>query len=186
MAALDTINFFIWLIPTLVFFLEAGIIVSMIHVFFFRKGFFYEFYKENGDKLIWAGFGIALISLLGSLFYSEVLNYDPCELCWYQRIFMYPLVVILGMAGIRKDNRAVIYALPLAVLGLAVASYHYFQQVFFHLGITESVRNCGLGETSCNYVYLLWYNHTTIPMMALTAFAAIVLLLLAAYKQRNK
>ena len=189
MESLDVIIFFSWLIPTLVLFLEAALIIGLgaaLANFLLGTSFLKDFYNENRERVIWFGFSVALISMLGSLFYSEILKFDPCRLCWYQRIFMYPLVVILGVAAARKDRKIGFYAIPLAVIGGMVALYHYAQQVLFHLGIIKTVINCGLQDFSCSYVYKIWYGHITIPMMALTGFVAITVLLVIALKSEKK
>ena len=176
-------SFTAWLIPTLVVLVQAGMLLSLFHIVFFRKGFFYQAYLENKHLLLWMAFSIALAGTLGSLFYSEVLNYAPCSLCWYQRIFLYPLVVLLGIAAWTKDDKIGKYAIPTAAIGLVIALVHYAEQLLYKVGIVADVINCGLENVSCNYVYLDWYSYVTIPAMSVTAFAAIIIILALAMKK---
>lgn len=116
-------------------------------------------------------FIISLTATLGSLFYSEILGYTPCKLCWFQRIFMYPLPIIFGIALKKKDLRIKHYIIPLAVIGALIAAYHYSVQVF------QFTTTCGANsEVPCNVVYSFELGYITIPMMALTAFILIIIL----------
>ncbi len=79
---------------------------------------------------------IALLATLGSIFFGEARNEPPCSLCWYQRILMFPLAIILGIAAFRRAHRIVLYALPLACLGFLIAIYHVFSIKFWHLSLS--------------------------------------------------
>lgn len=117
-------------------------------------------------------FIISLIATSGSLFYSEILGYTPCKLCWLQRIFMYPLPIIFGIALRKKDFRIKDYAIPLAVIGALIAAYHYSVQAF------QFTTSCGTNsEIPCNLVFSFELGYITIPMMALTAFILIIVLM---------
>ncbi|MCE7793531.1 disulfide oxidoreductase [Salipaludibacillus sp. CUR1] len=117
--------------------------------------------------------GIAFISTLGSLYFSEVQNFIPCELCWVQRIFMYPLVITLGIAVVKKDARQAFYTLPLSVIGMGTAIYHYLlQKVPFLSGAAEA---CGI--IPCNYQYINYFGFITIPFLAFAAFLLISLIM---------
>jgi len=119
-------------------------------------------------------FLVALVATLGSLTYSEILGYDPCKLCWLQRIFMYPQVILLGMALWKKDDKITDYSLVLSVIGGFIALYHYLLQ----LGIAPAVPCSAVGySTTCSKQFVLEYGYITIPMMALSAFILITLLL---------
>ena len=121
--------------------------------------------------LLYIAWIIALLSVVGSLFFSEVMQLPPCVLCWYQRIAMYPLVLIIGTAIILRDSRVKVYALPLAFLGFATAVYH---NLIYYGFIPESITPCTEG-VPCNAVQIEWIGFITIPLMGLGAFAAIVL-----------
>ena len=184
MALVDFINFVMWLLPTLTFFTHVGLVATLAHVLFYRKGFFYELYRENKDKLLWMAFTVALVSTLGSLFYSDVLSWDPCKLCWYQRIFMYPFVIILGIAAWKRDWNVAVYALPVLAVGAAIAVYHYGLQLMAKFyGVKIS---CGVEGIQCDYVYSFFHGYVTVPMMALTAFVAIGLLVYLARVSNGK
>ncbi|OGH88302.1 MAG: hypothetical protein A3J93_01955 [Candidatus Magasanikbacteria bacterium RIFOXYC2_FULL_42_28] len=108
------------------------------------------------------------IATLGSLFYSEIAGYEPCKLCWAQRIFMYPQVILLITAFAKKRAGAMLaYTLPLSVIGGLIAIYHYLLQ----LGVVSGVA-CGVVgySVSCAQKFVLTYGYITIPLMAVTAF----------------
>ncbi len=128
-------------------------------------------------------FGPALAALLGSLYFSEIAGFVPCELCWYQRILMYPLTVIILVGVFNADRLLPRYVLPLSLTGMGVSSYHYLLQnnVFAEEGV------CSFG-VSCSLRYVNIAGFITIPFMALTAFTMITLLMLAAswaYRQAD-
>ncbi|MEN9613983.1 MAG: hypothetical protein RLZZ347_290 [Candidatus Parcubacteria bacterium] len=116
-------------------------------------------------------FFVALTATFGSLFYSDVLGYAPCKLCWFQRICMYPQVILLGLAWWKKDKEVGKYSLALSAIGLVLAIYHYYLQ----LGGNPLVP-CGVVgySVSCSQRFVLEYGYITIPMMALTGFALIL------------
>ena len=116
---------------------------------------------------------IALVGVVGTLFFSEVMLLPPCVLCWYQRIALYPLVFIIGVGIIMRDSRMKYYALPLAVCGLLISIYHNL--LYFGL-IPESITPCVEG-ISCTSKQIEWLGFITIPLMALAGFAGIVLCL---------
>ncbi len=116
---------------------------------------------------------VAAISTLGSLFFSDVMDLPPCALCWYQRVFMFPLVIILVSGLFPLDKKITRYALPLAVCGWAVAFYHYLLYSGF---IPERIQPCRQG-VSCTETYLDLFGFLTIPMLSLLAFSIIIVLL---------
>jgi disulfide bond formation protein DsbB len=111
----------------------------------------------------------SLVATLGSLFFSEVMRFPPCTLCWYQRVCMYPLVAVSTVGLLRRDRAAPLYAWPLALAGLGVAIYHNL--LYYHL-IPESIVPCTTG-VSCTSRQVEWLGFVTIPLMSLTAFAMI-------------
>lgn len=111
----------------------------------------------------------ALIATLGSLYFSEVLHFIPCTLCWYQRIFMYPLAIILGVAFYRNDYGIFRYTLPLSIIGMLISGYHIALQKVPYL---QQFEMCKSG-VPCSKDYLNWLGFITIPMMAFTAFVII-------------
>jgi disulfide bond formation protein DsbB len=120
-----------------------------------------------------AAFAVALVATGGSLYYSEVVGFVPCSLCWYQRIAMYPIVAILGLSLFRRDSVAAApYALLLAGVGLVIALYHVTIQFLPSLDVGV----CAAG-VSCTGRYLAVFGFVSIPVMAASAFALIVALL---------
>lgn len=134
---------------------------------------------ENLLLLIWA---VAFIALTGSLFYSEVMGYTPCELCWFQRILMYPLVVIYGAAAVKKDLSIALPGLILSGIGMFVSSYHYLVQ---KLPVLEEAGGaCGL--VPCNLTYVNYFGFITISFLAGIAFIVIFVLHLILLKQQRE
>ena len=127
-----------------------------------------------GGSWRWLAFAVASAATAGSLIYSEVIGFEPCELCWYQRITMYPMVAIFGVDLLGEKARARRYALPLAVTGLAISTYHYLVQVF----PSAEGGVCGTG-VSCAARYVEEFGFVSIPFMAGAAFALIIAILLA-------
>ena len=111
----------------------------------------------------------SLLAMLGSLFFSEVMRLPPCVLCWYQRIFMYPLVMVTTIGLLWRDPGALRYAWPLAVGGLVIAVYHNL--LYYHL-IPESITPCTTG-VSCTDRQIEWLGFITIPLLSLAAFTLI-------------
>lgn len=120
-------------------------------------------------------FSVALVATLGSLFYSEIAGYTPCKLCWYQRILMYPQVLLFGLAYIKKDKHLTDYTSLLSFLGTGIALYHYLLQ----RGTIKEVIPCStVGySVSCAEKFVMTYGYITIPMMSLSAFLLIFLLM---------
>lgn len=111
-------------------------------------------------------FFISFTSLLGSLYFSEIKKFFPCELCWYQRILMYPLVVLFFISVVLKKKDVFVYTLPLTILGMIISFYHYSIQksLFF-----ETKNSCTIGS-ACNVEYINWFGFVTIPLLAFFAF----------------
>jgi disulfide bond formation protein DsbB len=117
---------------------------------------------------------LAGVSMAGSLFFSEVMGFAPCLLCWYQRICLFPLVLVLAVGLFPLDRSVVKYALPLAVVGWGIAAYHNL----VHAGIIpESLAPCSQG-VSCTEEYIEWLGFLSIPMLSLLSFSAIAILLI--------
>ncbi len=134
--------------------------------------------SENGLYLAWA---IALASLVGSLYFSEVMGIVPCILCWFQRIAMYPLVAIIAVGIIRKDNNVSAYVLPLSIIGAIVALY---QNLLIWGVISENLAPCTLG-VSCVTQNLVVLNFITIPLLSLVSFVLITILMAVHWKYNH-
>ena len=127
-------------------------------------------------------FLVSATATLGSLYFSEILKLPPCVLCWYQRIFMYPIAFISGIALYRKGKSWAWYVLPLALIGLAVAIYH---NLLYYGILPESIQPCTLG-VSCTTRQLDLLGFISIPLMSLAAFVLISLSSLLYIKMQKK
>ena len=124
---------------------------------------------------------IAAVATAGSLYYSEVAGYPPCEMCWYQRICMYALVPVLAVAVARRDRWGGWYGLPLALAGLGLSVYHYQLQLFPGQGSTCDVAN------PCTYQWVDSFGFVSIPFMAGCGFIGVAgLAVLSLRSARNK
>ncbi|MCA1321443.1 disulfide bond formation protein B [Bacillus tianshenii] len=130
-------------------------------------------HSKKIENLLLTASVVALVAALGSLYFSEILLYIPCELCWYQRILMYPLVIILGIAAVKKDAGIATYVLPLSIIGGAISSYHYLVQKVDFIG--ENSVSCGV--VPCTGQYINWLGFITIPFLALIGFTLITIIL---------
>lgn len=112
---------------------------------------------------------ITTTCMLGSLYFSEVVNYVPCRLCWYQRIMMYPLAIILIIASLRRDSKIGWYAVPLATIGASISTYHWFLERFPNLdaGVCDV-------QVPCEFVWFENFGFVTLPFMAFTGFLAVI------------
>lgn len=122
---------------------------------------------------LYAAWLVALASMLGSLYFSEVRHLVPCVMCWYQRTMMYPLVVILAIASYRQDMTIRRYVVPLSGLGMAVAFYQVLEQHIPGFGVSGA---CQLA-VPCNVIHIDWLGFITLPLLSMVAFGAITLLL---------
>jgi disulfide bond formation protein DsbB len=137
---------------------------------------------ETAWRLVFGVWVIAALSTLGALFFSEVMQLPPCALCWYQRIFIFPLVLLLPMGLLPFDPRVVRYALPLVVVGTL---FSLFQLLLIYGVIPESVQPCSQG-VSCKEVQIQWLGFLSIPLLSFVAFVVMNALLIAAHLRSSK
>ena len=131
---------------------------------------------------LWLAFVVAAIATGGSLFFSEIAHFVPCELCWYQRICMYPLSIATLLMALFDDPRAARYLLPLPVVGAGVSVYHLLVE---NRVVGESTTCSISAPGGCGVKWINEFGYVTIPTLALTAFALVfAFLLLAAYEPR--
>jgi len=135
-----------------------------------------------GWTLIFSAWLIATVSTLGALFLGEVMGYAPCVLCWYQRIAMFPLVLVLAAGLFPFDPRVVRYALPLALTGLGLALFHL---ALIAGWIPESIKPCQQG-VPCSNVTVVWFGFVTIPLLSVLSFSLVVALLLTTHFKGSK
>jgi len=125
---------------------------------------------------------VAGVSTLGSLFFSYVMEFAPCVLCWYQRVFLFPLVLILAVGLFPFDRKVVKFALPLAIAGWVTALYH---NLLYTGIIPESIQPCSKG-VSCTEEYIELFGFLTIPMLSLLSFSTIAALLIVLKRMASK
>lgn len=125
--------------------------------------------KDSRESLIFIAWAVSVIAMFGSLYFSEIRQYEPCELCWYQRILMYPFVIILGIATIKKDYQISFYTMILSIIGAGISLYHYGIQKLSLLA--DIAPACG--RVPCTGAYINWFGFVTIPFLALIAFIII-------------
>lgn len=164
-----------------------------------KPPFWNKLHKHFNKHGVLYGFSVALLATAGSLWLSEIAGITPCLMCWYQRVAMYPLVVVLG-AGLYKQTKPRLPGLILSITGLVIASYHYlvqranFWQVdnlnpaqqaitsfFEFFGLTLQAPGCAV-DASCSVMHLGYWGFYSIPLLALVSFFAITVALLL-YKQ---
>nr|WP_255551467.1 disulfide oxidoreductase [Fictibacillus sp. 5RED26] len=123
----------------------------------------------------------SIVSMVGSLFFSEVMKFVPCNFCWYQRILMYPLVILLGVAFYQQDHKVTRYVLPLSIMGIIVSGYHYALQ---KIPALKAFEVCTSG-IPCSGQYINWLGFITIPLLAFVGFTTITICMLWMRKQSN-
>ncbi len=133
---------------------------------------------------LWLAFCVSGTATAGSLFLSEVAHFVPCELCWFQRIFMYPLAILTLLLAVWNDHRAARYLLPLPVLGAGVAVYH----LLVENQVVEQAQSCLVSAPGgCATKWINEFGYVTIPTLALTAFLlTFAFLLFAVFDVRDE
>lgn len=121
---------------------------------------------------LWGAFVVAAIATGGSLFYSQVAHFVPCEFCWFQRVLMYPLSILTLLIAVRGDNRAARYLLPLPIVGAGTSIYH----MLIERGVVEEPKACTIDNPGCsiNWISNHSFGYLTIPTLALTAFLLLI------------
>lgn len=150
---------FFTLVSNLVFF---GILATMA----FNKRFRACIVGFLDKYILHVLFTLTASAVVGSLVYSNIIGFPPCELCWTQRMLMYPQALVFLMAMYWKDTAVVKYVLPLSILGVIIAFYHSLA----HWGFNSAILDCTAVGGDCAKVYVLEYGYITIPFMSLTVF----------------
>ena len=172
----ETVQVFSALLATLA---ALGALVVFIAVFL----------GARGDVLLagirevahWLAFSVAAAAMIGSLYFSEVAEYVPCKLCWYQRIAMYSLAVILLVAAVKRDHGITKYALPLAFIGAGISTYHYLLEWF--PSIETDV--CSI-DVPCTTIWFREFGFATLSFMALSGFLLIIALMVALQTRKEQ
>ena len=121
---------------------------------------------------LWGAFVVAAVATGGSLFYSQVAHFIPCEFCWFQRVLMYPLSILTLLIAVRGDNRAARYLIPLPVVGAGTSIYH----MLIERGVIEEPHGVPRNPGGCgtNWIINHSFGYLTIPTLALTAFLLLI------------
>lgn len=112
------------------------------------------------------------VATLGSLYFSEIADYIPCRLCWFQRIFMYPIALIAVVALVRRDRQARWYTVPFAVVGAGISLYHFL----IEQGVVADSESCTMFGPACAEVWFTEFGFVTLAFMALCGFVAIAVI----------
>lgn len=170
-------------VETLNYFLALGtLIMQIITVGFLAVYFLEKRFPDLGDisKILerhglFFGFGLSVIGLLMTLYYSEILGFEPCFLCWWQRLCLYPQILILGLAVWKKElaQPAATYSLWLSIVGVFFAAYHHVLQVF-----PAGNLPCSATGPSCAKITFIEFGYVTFPMMAIALFAMLIVIML--------
>ncbi len=166
--SLEALNFY----NTLLAILSLVALISAISLVSYRAFRGPDAVSSIGPSALWIAWVVAAVATLGSLVYSEAIHFLPCRLCWFQRIAMYPMSVILLVGAIRKEAQVRFYALPFALGGLAISIWHYLTQTFPSL---EGSSCDPLNPCSAKYVDM--FGFVSIPFMAGAGFTLIAVLL---------
>jgi disulfide bond formation protein DsbB len=140
--------------------------------------------RSNSSSLtfIFLAFLMSLVATLGSLFFSQIMNFIPCSLCWYQRIFMYPLVFLFLINLLFPDDKIFKYSFPLVLIGWSISIYH---NLLMYKIIPEDLSPCVQG-VPCSTVYINWLGFITIPLLSFFAYTIILILLIILKKEINE
>jgi len=141
-----------------------------------------ENHKEPRKTLLFIAWVASVLAMFGSLYFSEIRQYEPCELCWYQRILMYPMVVILGIATVKNDYKISLYSMFLSAIGGCISLFHYsLQKISFLADIGPAC-----GRIPCTSQYINWFGFISIPFLALIAFTIIFICSFLIFKKSKE
>ena len=146
-----------------------------------KSSFSVRFRLMSHNRYLYLAWALSLVATMGSLFLSYFMKLPPCDLCWYQRIFMFPLVMILWVGFSKEDQNIHLYSLPLIIVGLLIAIYH---NLLYYKLITPSITPCTSG-VSCTERQLDLFGFLSIPLMSLIGFLVLLTLILL-HKSNSK
>lgn len=151
---------------------------------FARRTLWVGFRDTFGPGALWTAFAVALVTVCGSLYYSEIAHFEPCKLCWFQRIALYPMVIITLVGAIRRDTNVKWYGIPVLLVGAAVSIYHYQYEWL----PKQAATFCSIdpGETPCNVTWFRQFGFMSLAYMALSSALAIITLLLMAKRDDDE
>ena len=166
---IDQINFLLSILALLG---QLFIVFLLFYLIFLRKNQL-GLNKILLKSAIPISFLVVFLATSGSLYYSEIAKFIPCDLCWFQRIFIYPQVILLGLAWIKKENRITDYSLILIIIGTLISLYHNY---IYYSATPSNV--CSI-VAPCTQQYVVGFTYITIPLLALITFVLTGLLLLS-------
>lgn len=150
--------------------------VAFLIVYLSRKSF--PELSEAGNILrrhgLWIAFLLTLLASAVTVIHSGIFNLPPCPLCWWQRALLYPQVVLLGIAALKRDRSIALYSIMLSIIGAGIAIYHHILQLYPAGGLPCPAE----GSISCAQILFLQFGYITYPMMALSAFASLIVIML--------
>lgn len=164
-------------------FFGLAVLLFLFNNFIKRLTLWDKLYRVFSEKALVTAFIVGLTATLGSLYLSEIKGFNPCKLCWLQRIFMYPLPIILGTALLKKTRDVFYYVLPLSVIGALIAGYHFYMQMNPNKIIPCSTVGFSV---SCSERFFTYFGYITIPLMSLSAFVIISVAMLFIRKSQNR
>ncbi len=155
--------------------------VVLLVVFILRKRVpsFSQVAQNVGDWGLWGAFLVTLGSTVFTVYYSDILGFEPCYWCYWQRIFLFPQILLLGMAAWKKDGYMADYSIILSVAGALVALYHHAMQMLPGSGLP-----CPATGVSCAQRIFFEFNYITFPLMAFTVFVFLIVLMLFVRSRR--
>jgi disulfide bond formation protein DsbB len=181
--SVDTASLFFALLAMACMLAMVGVVLAgLVWRFGGQTSSLYALRVDVGRVAVPVAWVVATVTTLGSLYYSEIADFVPCKLCWYQRICMYPLVVILGVAALRRDRSVRFYVVPVAVIGALIAAYHTWIQAYPPEGGTSF---CTL-DAPCTERYVWEFGFVSLPLMALISFVFIITMMVLARPARDE
>lgn len=141
--------------------------------------------QPKNEKKVWIlyfAWFVSIVATSGSLYFSEIKGFIPCDLCWFQRIFMYPLVVILGIGTFQSDTSVKKFVLPMSIVGSVISLFHYLEQ---KVPGFAGIKPCVSG-VPCSAEYINWLGFITIPFLALIAFTVINICMAILFIKKSK
>jgi len=180
MTALASISTNIFSIATLIvqICILVAAIILILAIFEHPNERLHHMSRKTAENAFLLGFIISFVALISSLFYSNVIGFTPCELCWWQRIFLYPQVILFGIAWYNEkvhkveDDVVFLYSFIFSLIGGAIGVFQYYGQMFN----PNALALCGIAGDSCARIFFISFGYITIPMMSLTAYAVLILL----------
>jgi len=162
------------------------VLLGLLLFFLIRRSIFDSIMRWVGARALLLGLLVSFAATVGSLIYSEVVGFPACILCWIQRIFMYPLLPIFGLALWRKEAAILPYTFFLSLLGFLVSLYQWAKDMLALYGSVNLACPEVAGLPSCDKIFVLEYGYVTIPFISLTAFVFLLLISWAGMRERSE